>query len=85
MRYTLDMLFSLYLRYGLKMGIACGLSLGLSFLIGSPYAIWAVVSSVVAMQLNVAESLQAGLLRVGGTVLGAAVGVGMLVVVPQTP
>lgn len=85
MRYSLESLFSLYWRYGFKMGIACGLSFVLSFLIGSPYAIWAVVSSVVAMQVNVAESLQAGLLRVGGTVLGAALGVGLLVVVPQTP
>ncbi len=79
------MLFSLYLRYGLKTGIACVLAYTVSFIVGAPYAIWAVVSTVVAMQMNVADSLQVGILRFGGTVLGAALGVGLLLTVPLTP
>lgn len=85
MRFTLDSLFSLYIRYGLKMGIACGMAYGISYLIGSPYGIWAVVSAVIAMQLNVAESVQAGIARIGGTAVGAAIGVALLLVTPQTP
>lgn len=85
MKISLDALFPLYLRYGIKMGIACLLAYGLSYAIGSPYAIWAVVSAIIAMQLNVAESLNAGLMRVTGTVLGAAVGVLLLVTLPETP
>lgn len=79
------MLFSLYIRYGIKMGVGCALAYSLSYLIGSPYAIWAVVSTIVAMQVNVADSLQAGILRLGGTVLGAAIGVMLLLSVPHTP
>lgn len=77
--------FSLYARYGLKVGIACGLAYAASHFIGAPYAIWAVVSAIVAMQLNVADSLQAGLARFGATALGAAIGVGLLLLTPQTP
>ncbi|MDL2316347.1 FUSC family protein, partial [Desulfovibrio sp. OttesenSCG-928-A18] len=76
--------FSLYLRYGLKVGIACALSYGLSTLLGSPYAVWAVVAAIVAMQINVADSLQAGALRLTGTILGAAVGVTLLLTLPKT-
>lgn len=85
MRYTLDTVFSLYVRYGLKVGIACGLAYVVSHFFGAPYAIWAVVAALVAMQLNVADSLQTGLVRVGGTALGAAFGVILLLVTPQTP
>lgn len=79
------MLFPLYARYGIKMGVGCALAYGLSALIGSPYAIWAVVSTIIAMQINIAESLQAGVLRLTGTCIGAAVGVLLLLVLPKAP
>lgn len=85
MHISLNHHFSLYLRYGIKVGISCVLAYAASWLIGSPHAIWAVVSSIVATQINVAESLQAGILRLAGTVLGAAVGVALLLSLPQTP
>ena len=85
MKISLDMLFPLYLRYGIKMGIACVLACAISYAIGSPYAIWAVVAAIIAMQVNVAESLNAGFLRITGTVLGAAVGVLLLVTLPEDP
>lgn len=80
----MDIFFPLYIRYGIKMGIACLLAYGVSWLIGSNYAVWAVVSAIVAMQLNVAESLQVGLVRIGGTIIGAGLGVFLLVVTPDT-
>ncbi len=85
MKITSDMLFPLYARYGVKMGVGCALAYGLSALIGSPYAIWAVVSTIIAMQINIADSLQAGALRLTGTCLGAAIGVGLLLVLPKEP
>jgi uncharacterized membrane protein YccC len=66
------------------LGIACVLSYGLSHLIGSPYGVWAVVSAIVAMQMNVAESLHAGALRISGTVLGAGIGVLLLLFMAKT-
>ena len=73
------------MRYGIKMGVGCALAYGASALVGSPYAIWAVVSTIIAMQINIADSLQAGVLRLTGTCLGAAVGVLLLLTLPQTP
>lgn len=72
--------FYLYARYGVKMGAACLLSYGISYLAGLEYAPWAVVSTIVAMQINLAESLQAGIMRLGGTLIGAVVGVSLLLV-----
>ena len=76
--------FSLYARYGLKTGIACVLAYAASIAIGSSYAVWAVVSAVIATQINVADSIQAGLLRSAGTVLGALTGILLLCIVPAT-
>lgn len=85
MKISLDMFFPLYLRYGIKMGVACALAYAVSYAIGSPYGVWAVVAAVIAMQVNVAESLNAGLLRITGTVIGAAAGVLLLVALPENP
>lgn len=82
---ALNRLFPLYLRYGVKMGIAAALAWALSYLLGSEYGIWAVVAAIVAMQINVAESLHMGMQRVLGTVLGAGLGVVLLLLMPKTP
>ncbi len=79
------MLSSLYTRFGLKVGIACVVGYAFSHWIGSPYPVWSVVSTIIAMQINVAESVQAGLMRITGTVIGAAIGIGLLLAVPKTP
>ena len=84
MRVALNILFPLYLRFGIKVGIACMMAYGFSYLMGSPYATWAVVSTIIAMQVNVADSMQAGLLRLSGTIIGAVIGVAMLVTVPKS-
>lgn len=81
----MNIYFPLYLRYGIKMGIASALAYTLSYLMGSQFALWAVVSAIVAMQLNVADSLHAGLQQISGTLLGALLGVALLVTVSQTP
>lgn len=85
MRMRFGRLFSLYFRYSIKVGAACLMAYALSYAMGSHYAVWAVVSTIIAMQVNVAESLQAGINRVAGTVLGAVVGVVLLVTLPKDP
>jgi len=74
-----------YFRFGLKVGVACALSYFISDLLGSEHAVWAVVSAIVAMQLNVADSLQTGFWRFSATVMGAVAGVALLVLTPKTP
>lgn len=76
--------FCLYARYGIKMGAACLLAYGISYMAGLDYALWAVVATIVAVQINVAESLQAGLVRLGGTLIGAVAGVGLLLALPKS-
>jgi uncharacterized membrane protein YccC len=85
MKVSLDRFFPLYLRYGIKMGVACVMASAISYAIGSSYAVWAVVSAIIAMQINVAESLQVGLLRITGTVFGAVAGVLLLFTLPISP
>lgn len=77
--------FRLYLRFSCKVGLACALAYAGSYLIGSPYPAWAVISSIIAMQVNVADSVQASIGRLIGTGMGSAVGVVLLLVVPSTP
>ncbi|MDR0828064.1 MAG: FUSC family protein [Desulfovibrio sp.] len=82
MKIALDMFFPLYFRYGIKMGLACVAAYVISFFIGSDYAVWASVASIIAMQINVAESMHAGFLRIGGTAIGALLGALLLYFLP---
>ncbi len=46
---------------------------------------WAVLSAVIVMQVNVADSINMCLYRFTGTALGAAIGITALLLFPQTP
>lgn len=85
MKLVLDSLFPLYVRYGLKVAVASLFSYGLSYAMGFEYPAWAVVSSIIAVQINVADSMHAGLMRITGTAVGAALGVLLLVTLPSNP
>ncbi|MCC8180274.1 MAG: FUSC family protein, partial [Planctomycetes bacterium] len=66
----------LYFRHGIKTGLACAIAYIVSVLLGSPYPVWAVISTIIVMQgTSVAESLQASLNRFTGMALGALAGV----------
>ncbi|MDL2266828.1 FUSC family protein [Desulfovibrio sp. OttesenSCG-928-G15] len=84
MKLALDSFFPLYVRYGLKVGIACLLSYGLSYAIGLDYPAWAVAASIIAVQINVADSMHAGIVRITGTAIGAAIGALLLLFLPQS-
>ncbi|MCD8350559.1 MAG: FUSC family protein [Planctomycetaceae bacterium] len=71
----------LYSRHAVKTGLACALAYGISSLLGSPYPVWAVISSIVAMQNpSVAESVQASVQRFTGMALGAMAGIALSLV-----
>ncbi len=82
MAVPLGKLFPPSVRFGLKVGIACTIAYTVSYFLSSPHAVWAVVSSVVAMQINVADSIQAGLQRIAGTIIGAILGISALLTIP---
>jgi len=48
-----DIYFSLYLRYGIKMGAACMLAALLSYAIGAPFSVWANVDPRISMELRI--------------------------------
>lgn len=73
-----------HLRHGIKTGIAAVLSLIIASLLDPKFGMWAVVSSVIVMQINVAESVQMCWYRFTGTALGALIGIVAIVAAPHT-
>lgn len=62
------------LRHGLKTGIAAVLAFALADLLHLKYGYWASLSSVIVMQVYVADSVQMCLYRFIGTAVGAVIG-----------
>lgn len=83
MRVTLSTLVPAQVRHGLKTGFAVVLAYIVTHAFSLDMWQWAVVSAVVAMQMNVADAIQSGANRITGTVLGAAFGIGILTILPQ--
>ncbi len=64
-----------YLRHGLKTGLACLIAYEGSRAMGLPYGFWAVISTVIVMQVYVADSVRMCLYRFFGTAMGAIIGI----------
>lgn len=74
----------LHIRHAIKTGLACVLAYGLSYVLGLNFALWAVISTIIAMQgLSVADSLQHSLMRFSGMASGAVIGMGLLMIAPD--
>ncbi|QJB56729.1 FUSC family protein [Pseudodesulfovibrio sp. zrk46] len=71
-------------RHGIKVGLASVLAYWFSDLIGLPYAYWAVVSTVIVMQIQVSDSIHMCLYRFTGTAIGAVIGIAAIVIFPAT-
>lgn len=84
-RPTLADISPAHIRHGIKTGIAAVLSLLLADVLHIQYGYWAVISAVIAMQMNVAEAIEMCLYRFIGTVMGAVMGVIAIMVFPDTP
>lgn len=73
-----------HLRHGIKTGLAALAALGVVHLFGLMYGFWTVLSAVIVMQVNVADSVRLCWYRLTGTALGAAIGIAAIVVFPET-
>lgn len=83
MRVALNSIVPVQVRHGLKTGLAVVLAFIITHLFNLEMWQWAVVSAVVAMQMTVADAIQSGAHRLTGTVMGAALGMGILTVLPH--
>ncbi len=84
-RPTLADISPAHIRHGVKTGIAAVLALVLADVLHIEYGYWAVISAVIAMQMNVADAIEMCLYRFIGTVMGAVMGVIAIMVFPDTP
>jgi uncharacterized membrane protein YgaE (UPF0421/DUF939 family) len=66
----------------MKTGLAVVLAFVVTQLFNLQMWQWAVVSAVVAMQMTVADAIQSGINRITGTIIGAALGVAILAILP---
>lgn len=83
MRMVLSNLLPSQVRHGVKTGLAVVLAFVVTHLLNLEMWQWAVVSAVVAMQMTVADAIQSNLHRLTGTIIGAALGMGILTITPQ--
>jgi uncharacterized membrane protein YccC len=73
------------LRHALKTGIAAVLAYGIALLFHLKHGYWAPLSSVIVMQVYVADSMQMCLYRFSGTAVGAVIGGIAILLFPATP
>ncbi|MFO7718128.1 MAG: FUSC family protein [Desulfohalobium sp.] len=77
--------FQVHWQHGLKTGLAATLAYVITLALGLEFGYWAVLSTVIVMQMNVADSLRMCSYRFFGTALGAVLGVTAILVFPETP
>ncbi|NDV18350.1 FUSC family protein [Pseudodesulfovibrio sp. JC047] len=85
MSYIKKLIASSQVRHGLKVGVASVLAYVISGFVGVPYAYWAVITTVIVMQVHVADSIHMCLYRFTGTALGAGMGILLILIFPATP
>lgn len=74
-----------HVRHGIKVGLASVMAYFISEQIGVPYAFWSVITTVIVMQMHVADSVRMSLYRFTGTAIGALIGIAMILIFPVTP
>lgn len=84
MAFNTEKYISSHVRHGLKVGLASVLAYLAAGWIGLPYGYWAVITTVIVMQMHVADSIQMSLYRFTGTAIGAGMGILMILVFPPT-
>ena len=72
------------LIHGFKTALAAVLAYYITTILTLDFGYWAVISAVIVMQVYVADSVEMCFYRFSGTIIGAAVGVGVLLVMPKT-
>jgi len=72
------------LIHGFKTAFAAVLAYHITTILSLDFGYWAVISAVIVMQVYVADSVEMCFYRLSGTIIGAALGVVVLLVVPKT-
>jgi len=74
-----------HLIHGVKSAIAALLCYSITVFYDLEYGYWAVISTVIVMQVYVADSIQMCLYRFSGTMIGAITGIAAILIFPETP
>jgi uncharacterized membrane protein YgaE (UPF0421/DUF939 family) len=72
------------LIHGFKTALAAVLAYYITAILSLDFGYWAVISAVIVMQVYVADSVEMCFYRFSGTLVGAALGVVVLLVIPKT-
>ncbi|WP_419662015.1 hypothetical protein Dvar_24580 [Desulfosarcina variabilis str. Montpellier] len=72
------------LIHGFKTALAAVLAYYITTISALDFGYWAVISAVIVMQVYVADSVEMCFYRFSGTIIGAALGVSVLLVMPKT-
>lgn len=78
-------ILSTHIIHGLKTAFAAVLAYAITTALALEFGYWAVITTVIVMQVYVADSVEMCLYRFSGTMIGAMLGVLVLLVIPQTP
>ncbi len=70
--------------YSIKVTIACILAYTTAELLHLEYSLWAPLATLMVMQIHMSSSLELSLLRLFGTLFGAAIGLACSVLMPAT-
>ncbi|BBO66652.1 FUSC family protein [Desulfosarcina alkanivorans] len=76
---------STHVTHGFKTALAALLAYGITTVLALEFGYWAVISTVIVMQVYVADSVEMCLYRFTGTLIGAMLGVLVILVIPKTP
>ncbi len=74
---------SIHVIHGLKTACAAVIAYGITTLFNLEFGYWAVISTVIVMQIYVADSVEMCLYRLSGTMIGALIGVLVLLIIPK--
>ena len=76
---------AIHMIHGLKTALAGLLAYSITLFFNMEFGYWAVISTVIVMQIYVADSMEMCLYRLSGTIIGAILGVGVILMIPITP
>ncbi len=75
----------IHMLHGFKTGLAAVLAYAVTTVFNLEFGYWAVISTVIVMQVYVADSVEMCLYRLSGTLIGAALGTFVMTIIPHTP
>lgn len=71
--------------HGFKTALAAIIAYAVTLIFNMEFGYWAVISTVIVMQVYVADSVEMCLYRLSGTIIGATLGTIVMTIIPHTP